>query len=226
MTAEQYFGDWSRVVDIKEAEKALLALRGQSICPLPKDIFKAFHLCSLNNLKVLILGQDPYPTTNHLSLPTATGIAFANSPDTPKHLFSPSLEVLRDSVIDFTVPHGTINFDPSLETWEEQGVLMLNSALTCMVGKPGSHSLLWRPFISSLITNLSLHLTGIVYVLMGSAAQSFESCINQHSNHIIRIRHPAWYARTNTRMPDIWKDINQILMGMYGEKVEWYKESQ
>ena len=226
MTAEQYFGDWSRVVDIKEAEKALLALRGQSICPLPKDIFKAFHLCSLNNLKVLILGQDPYPTTNHLSLPTATGIAFANSPDTPKLLFSPSLEVLRDSVIDFTVPHGTINFDPSLETWEEQGVLMLNSALTCMVGKPGSHSLLWRPFISSLITNLSLHLTGIVYVLMGSAAQSFESCINQHSNHIIRIRHPAWYARTNTRMPDIWKDINQILMGMYGEKVEWYKESQ
>jgi uracil-DNA glycosylase len=113
-----------------------------------------------------------------------------------------------------------------LENWEDQGVLLLNAALSCSPGKPGSHMLLWRPFIKSLLVNLSSCLTGIVYVLMGSEAQSFESCINARSNHIIRIRHPSHYARTSTKMPNIWKEINQILKGIYGAEIEWYKESQ
>ena len=99
-----------------------------------------------------------------------TGIACANSPSTPPSHFSPSLEVLMESVIDFSLPHGSIIFDPSLEKWESQGVLMLNSTLSCIAGKVGSHALLWRPFIKSLLTNLSLHTNGIVYVLMGSEA--------------------------------------------------------
>lgn len=225
MTIQEYFGDWYKVINLTDANallKRLVASR-QTICPNIKDIFKAFALCPLHSLRVVIIGQDPYPDIKNC-VPTATGIAFANSPSTPPSHFSPSLEVLMESVIDFSLPHGSVIFDPSLEKWESQGVLMLNSALSCIVGKVGSHALLWRPFIKSLLTNLSLHTNGIVYVLMGSEAQSFESCINDKHNHILKTRHPSWYARNNQVMPsDLWTNINSILIGQNGYGIEWYE---
>lgn len=227
MTIENYFGDWCKVVDLNEAEKImkkLVSLKSPT-CPTIKNIFKAFELCSLNDLRVLILGQDPYNNLKE-GTPVATGVAFANSPDTLESQISPSLEVLRDSIIDFTLPHYSINFDKSLEKWEKQGVLMLNSALSVSIGNPGSHSLLWRPFIKSLLLNLSKNTTGIVYVLMGTSAQSFEPFIDTRFNHIIKVRHPAYYARTKTAMPsDLWQQINNILIGQNGYGIEWYKES-
>ena len=244
MTIQEYFGDWSALIDLTEAERLyhkvsnMQALCGNllssPICPLPKDIYRAFHLCPLHSLKVIIAGQDPYPNLRKATmpcvsaqvlLPVATGLAFANEPTTPPHLLSPSLTILRDSVIDFTIPHGILNFDPSLEKWERQGVLLLNTALTCQTGKPGSHALLWRPFITQLLTNLSTSMTGIVYILMGSAAQSFEHCINPKMNHIIRIRHPSWYARNQAHMPhELWQQVNTILQGLYGQGIQWYEE--
>lgn len=233
MTIEEYFGEWSKVIDLKEAERILKKLVTYPvICPNLKDIFKAFHLCPYDSLRVVILGQDPYNNLKATVLdgspsriPVATGLAFANSSDTPENLFSPSLEILRESVINPTLPHGYINFDASLEKWEAQGVLLLNSALSCEVGKPGSHRLMWRPFIKTLLTNLSKYLTGIVYVLMGTDAQSFEPYINTRFNHVIRIRHPSWYARTMTNMPsNIWNQINSILIGQNGYGIEWFQE--
>ena len=222
MTIQEYFGDWSKVVDLNEADRIMKKLSASKtvICPQLKDIFKAFTLCPLNTLRVVVLSQDPYPQKG-----VATGIAFANNPDTPESQYSPSLEVLRESVIDYTIPHRTINFAPDLEKWEEQGVLLLNSALSCEMGRVGSHILLWRPFITSFLTNLSKCSTGIVYVLMGSQAQALEPYINKSFNYVIRIRHPSYYARTKTRMPsDIWKQINRILIDQNGYGIEWYKE--
>ena len=222
MTIQEYFGDWSKVVDLEEANRVIkkLSSSNQIICPQLKNIFKAFNLCSFKELRVVILGQDPYPQKG-----VATGIAFANSSDTQDNSYSPSLEILRESVIDYEVPHGIVTFDPSLEKWEAQGVLMLNSALSCEIGRVGSHFLLWKPFITSLLTNLSEHMTGVVYVLMGNQAQGFESCINKQFNHVIRIRHPSYYARTKSRMPsDVWQKINNILIGQNGYGIEWYKE--
>ena len=226
MTIEEYFGDWSKVVDLKEADKIMKKLSSSHsrVCPQLKDIFKAFRLCPLDRLRAVCIGLDPYPTLRN-GKPVATGIAFANSSDTPEERYSPSLEVLRESVIDYTLPHNTINFDPSLEKWEAQGVLLLNSALSCEVGRVGSHTLLWKPFITSLLTNLSRHLTGIVYVLMGNQAQSLEPYINKQFNHIIRIRHPSYYARQKTRMPsDVWRQVNDILIGQNGYGIKWYEE--
>lgn len=226
MTKEEYFGDWSKVVDLQEADRILKRLSASNhiICPQLKDIFKSFHLCPLHLLRIVIIGMDPYPDL-YKGRPRATGLAFANASDTPDNCLSPSLEVLRESVIDYTIPHRTVTFDPSLEKWEEQGVLLLNSALSCEVGKIGSHTLLWRPFITSLLTNLSKCSTGIVYVLMGSQAQSLEPYINPRFNHVIRIRHPSYYARTKQRMPsDIWQQVNSILIGQNGYGIEWYQE--
>ena len=226
MTIQEYFGDWSKVIDLAEADKIMKRLISSKlvICPQIKDIFKAFTLCSLHDLKAVILGLDPYPDLVK-GKPRATGIAFANDKDTLKENYSPSLDVLKESVIDYSMPHERIIFDPSLEKWEKQGVLMLNSALSCLAGKIGSHALMWRPFIKSLFTNLSNYDTGIVYVLMGNDAQSFEPYINARYNHIIKTKHPSWYARNHTKMPsDLWQQINKILIGHYGYGVEWYKE--
>lgn len=226
MTIEEYFGDWCKVIDIAEAERITrkLASSKQLICPKLKDIFKAFKYCPLNKLRVLVLGQDPYNNLRNKE-PVATGIAFANTKETCEDNYSPSLNVLKESIIDFTIPHGQINFDPSLEKWEEQGVLMLNTALTCLAGKAGSHTLVWMPFIKTLLANLSKHLTGVVYVLMGSNAEAFEPCIDKKFNHILKTKHPSWYARTNTPFPkDLWKEINEILIGQNGYGIQWYKE--
>lgn len=223
MTIADYFSDWSRVIDLNEVSRIVNKLP-KDVCPAKKDIFKAFSMCSLTNLRVVIIGMDPFNNLRN-GMPVATGIAFANSKDT-KEPYSPSLEILKESVIDFTRPHRIITFDQSLEKWEEQGVLLLNAALTIPVnGTPGSHMLMWRNFMKSFLTNLSLHTVGIVYVLMGSAAQSLESCINTRFNHVIRCRHPAYYARTKTIMPsDIWKDIDNILIGKNGYGIKWYEE--
>ena len=226
MSIDNYFGDWKKVINLNDADSLIKKLikQNKKICPLIKDIFKAFKLCSFNNLRAVVIGQDPYNNYKN-GKPVATGLAFANTIDTDEQNYSPSLEVLKESVIDYTKPHRSIIFDPSLEKWEEQGVLMLNTALSCEVGKPGSHSLLWRPFIKSLLINLSKCHTGIVYILMGNDAQSFESYINKKFNHIIKVRHPSWYARQKTRMPsDVWKQVNDILIGQNGYGIEWYKE--
>ena len=220
MTIKEYFGDWSRVVDLQEADRIMKKLSASNhiICPKLNDVFKAFLKCPLNNLRAVILAQDPYPQKG-----VATGIAFANSNNA--QILSPSLEVLRESVIDYTIPHRRVIFEPDLEKWEEQGVLLLNSALTCEIGRVGSHTLLWRPFMTSFLTNLSKCSSGIVYVLMGSQAQTLEPYINNHFNHVIRIRHPSYYARTKTKMPsDIWSQINNILIGLNGYGIEWYNE--
>ena len=226
MTIQEYFGDWCKVIDVMEADriiKRLIASR-QVVCPQVKDIFKAFTLCSLHDLKVVILGLDPYCDLVN-GKPRATGIAFGNANGTPESNYSPSLDVLKESVIDYSMPHERVIFNPSLEKWESQGVLMLNSALSCQAGRIGSHALMWRPFIKSFLTNLSHYDTGIVYVLMGNDAQSFEHCINPRYNHVIKARHPSWYARNNTKMPsDLWKEINSHLIDHYGFGVEWYKE--
>lgn len=238
MTIKEYFGDWAKVINLQEADRIVRKLSilspsdNRVLCPKLKDVFKAFHLCPFNNLRMVIIGQDPYPTLHPISqdsiltkVPVATGIAFANSSDTPDTQLSPSLEILKESVINYTIPHRTVIFDPSLEKWEEQGVLMLNSALTCEAGKPGSHSLMWRPFIKSLLLSLSTYHTGIVYILMGTVAQSFEPYINHQFNHVVRIRHPSWYARNHVRMPSaLWEEANRLLTSMNGYGIEWYKE--
>lgn len=226
MTIQEYFGDWCKVIDTKEADRIIrkLMTSRQVVCPQTKDIFRAFTLCKLHDLKVVIIGQDPYPDLLE-GKPRATGIAFANPKGIPQKNYSPSLDALMESVIDYTLPHGSVIFDPSLENWEKQGVLLLNAALSCTLGRIGSHALMWRPFMRSLLTNLSNYDTGIVYVLMGAEAQSLEPYINPKYNHIIKVRHPSWYARNHIIMPsDLWHEIDKLLIGHYGFGVEWYKE--
>ena len=221
MTYEEYFGDWLKAIDTQELNKVNNILNNlyckTKICPDFKNVYKAFNLCPYNNLKIVFLGMDPYPQKG-----VATGILFGNKDDSN---LSPSLKIIKEACINFEIPHKSIIFDPTLESWAKQGILMINAALTVEMNKTGSHTMLWRPFISKLLTNLSNNKTGIIYVLFGSLANTFSPYINSKYNHIIKVNHPAYYARTHTKMPyDLFPNISKLSERINGEPIIWYKE--
>lgn len=127
MTLGEYFGDWIRVIDVNELDKVTKTIGNirKPICPNIPDVFKAFTLCSYNNLKVVMIGQDPYPQKD-----VATGILFGNRKEVSDEDLSPSLKIVKEAAIDFEIPHNSIIFDQTLESWANQGILMINSALT------------------------------------------------------------------------------------------------
>lgn len=225
MTIEEYFGDWCEYIDLEMADniKNTLLKSNMVICPKLSNVFKCFRLCSFKKLKVVFFGYDPYPNLVN-NQPVATGLAFANYSTTPEKNYSPSLKVLKASISHYLGSDNNINFDPSLESWEKQGVLMLNSALSCEAGLTGTHSLLWRPFIASFLLSLSLTRTNIVYVLLGSVAQSFKEYINYKDNTVIECYHPAYYSRTHTLMPDIWTKVNKALLGYKEKEIKWFNQ--
>lgn len=166
-------------------------------CPSFPLIFRAFSLCPYNTCKVVILGQDPYPQAG-----VATGLAFANRKEAKT--LSPSLKALMTAV------NATEDFDVSLAEWSKQGILLLNTALTCKLNQIGSHVELWRPFITKFIQNLNQQRSDLIYVLLGFQAQYFSKYIN--NNVVIIEKHPAYYARVGVSMPnDVFLKINNIL---------------
>lgn len=224
MTLEEYFGRWMRVIDKRKLESVLRKLRPEykrkPICPAQSNVFKAFEVCPYDKLKVVMLGQDPYPQKG-----VATGILFGNKEGTRDEDLSPSLQIIKEAAINFKIPHNCIIFDPTLESWAKQGILMINSALTVEMNKVGSHVMLWRPFIASLLKKLSENETGIIYVLFGKQAQTFKPYINKQFNTVLEENHPAYFARTGEAMPHtVFEQISKLTKGMYGMPITWYQE--
>ena len=214
MTIDQYFGKWMQVIDREELLKIYKFIQcRQAICPHKKDIFKAFKLCNYDDCRVIIIGQDPYPNSR------ATGLAFAN-PSTVDSL-SPSLEKVKDSLTRDIISWKSITFDQTLESWAAQGVLLLNASLSVEPHRPLSHTLYWRPFMSSLFKNLAKKRTGMVYVLMGSQAKEFARYINPMSNHILACEHPAYYCRKQIAMPNILEQANDIIYSLNGDRIKF-----
>ena len=220
MTVEEYFGDWVEVINTQQADSILKkVISSKKLCPKPINVFKAFKFCSLNNLKVVIIGDTPY--SDYINgEPTATGIAFANNNSRIK--YSSSLESLRESVIDYTLPHRTINFDTSLEKWEKQGVLLINAALSCEINKREAHLSIWKPFISNFLIKLSEYHTGIVYILIGKHAKELEPYINHKFNYIFCCRSPTLDTGL---LNGLWYNVNKILTGLYGYSIKWFQET-
>ena len=224
MTLEEYFGRWMRVIDKRELESVLSKLgpeyKRKPICPAQSNVFKAFEVCPYDKLKVVMLGQGPYPQKG-----VATGILFGNKEGTRDEDLSPSLQIIKEAAINSEIPHNCIIFDPTLESWAKQGILMINSALTVEMNKIGSHVMLWRPFIASLLKKLSENETGIIYVLFGKQAQTFKPYINKQFNTVLEENHPAYFARTGEAMPHtVFEQIGKLTKGMYGMPITWYQE--
>ena len=198
---------------LKELYKC--ASRGERFTPPLKYVFRAFEECPYEDLRVIFIGQDPYP-----KLGVADGISFSCSlTKTPQ----PSLrymfwEIERTVFQEF--PSGQ---NPDLTRWANQGILMLNTALTCEVGRIGSHISVWKPFTEFLLTNIVNRYTGIVYVLLGKKAEEWEHLIDAKNNYILKCSHPASaaYNRGKWDSNNIFTEISKIIENTEGLNITW-----
>lgn len=153
------------------------------IYPDQKDIFNAFFLTSFNDIKVVILGQDPYFSKNQ-----AHGLSFS----VPKHVtIPPSLKnIYKELNTDFKKEH--IFHHGCLESWANQGVFLLNSILTVESGKPKSHSNIgWNIFTDKVISVINLYKNSVVFLFWGSNAQKKSHLINRKNHYILKAAHPS-----------------------------------
>ena len=154
----------------------------QKIFPPGKEIFRAFDKCGLDDVRVVILGQDPYHGPGQ-----ANGLCFSVREGVP---FPPSLvnifkEIKSDLGKDIP-PHG------SLDRWAEQGVLLLNATLTVRAHNAGSHQNKgWEQFTDAVIHKLTNTRQGLVYMLWGSYAQKKAAFVNGQQNLVLRSPHPS-----------------------------------
>lgn len=224
MTLEEYFGRWLEIIDQKDLLKyrnMLMQAALNSIDIEPSGmgtVFKCFNRCKFEDLKAVIVGQDPYFDGS------ATGLAFGNDPSRKgfKDL-SPSLKVLKNSVLSLSEPEENPIFDPTLESWAKQGILLLNSALTVRHGKPGSHVEAWRPFIQKLLTGISAE-TNACFLMFGKQAWSFKDGIFDNEKGVFLEYHPAYYARNGIQMPNtIWKQMLEYVRKTFGTDLKLYE---
>ena len=155
-----------------------------NICFPPKElIFSAFEYCTLDDLKVVIIGQDPYHGENE-----ANGLCFSVNDNIR---IPPSLRnIFRELNDDL----GTIFFPTSgnLESWAKQGVLLLNASLSVQKDKPNSHKhLKWNLFTDAVIQKISEEKEHIVFLFCGSFAQKKGSKINRTKHLVLESGHPS-----------------------------------
>lgn len=184
------------------------------IYPKQENVFKAFKECPYDKLKVVIILQDPYTDGS------ATGIALANSSD--KKVLSPSLRIVKDTIVRKVYKGRDFNFDPTLVNWAKQGILMLNSALTVEADKPLSHIKLWDTFTVRLLLELNSINSGIVYCLWGKQSESFRPYINEVYNNLMISTHPVYAAYKHIPWEcDHFIKINEYLIKTNNTSINW-----
>lgn len=189
--------------------------KNQSITPNIFQIYNAFNLCPLPKLKVVILGQDPYPTVGQ-----AHGLAFSSlAPTIPKSLINIFKELIRDPKINFNEMPNHSN----LTAWAEQGILLLNTSLTTTVGNRGSHLKQWRPFTEACIRYINENKKGVVFMLWGNPAKAKAELINREKHFVLESNHPSPLSATKPPIPFIgnghFSTCNQLLGE--GNEIEW-----
>lgn len=156
-------------------------LSGHQVFPEPKNIFNAFNLCPLPDVKVVIIGQDPYHEPGQ-----AHGLCFSVLPPTP---VPPSLvNIYREIESDLGRPSATHG---DLTAWARQGVLLLNSTLTVAAHRAASHAGHgWEQFTDAVIRAVA-HRDNIVYMLWGASAQRKAEFVDPARNLILKSAHPS-----------------------------------
>jgi uracil-DNA glycosylase len=188
--------------------------------PPLRMIFRAFSECPLDKLKVIVVGQDPYP-----QLGVADGIAFScGNTGKPEASLRYIHRAIAKTVYD---NDNTKDLNVDLVEWSRQGVLMLNTSLTTEVGKIGKHFAIWDPFVKYLIDMLNSRSINaekpIVWAFLGKKAQELEDLLDD-SQIILRASHPASAAYAREKMwdcNDIFNKINSELDGLGSTKILW-----
>jgi len=198
--------DFEQIINKLELESK----DGKRFTPALKYVFSAFENCPYSDLKVVIIGQDPYPQLN-----VADGMAFSCSRTNKPQ---PSLVKILETIDDSQITNG------DLTPWANQGVLLLNSAFTCQIDKPGTHYDIWNSFIMYLLDILCFTNSGLIFILLGKKAQELENYIT--SNHyILKASHPvsASYNKTAWDNKNVFNEANNIIEKNNGKdfKIKW-----
>ena len=191
------------------------AKNGQRFTPQLKQIFRAFEMCYYNKLSIIMIGQDPYPQKD-----VADGIAFSCS-NTSK--VEASLRYILKEVEDTVYPEGGYRWDPDLKRWSSQGILLINSALTTTITKPGTHYAIWKPFMTFLLDMLNFSNPGLIYVFLGKKASEWATSVSDN-NYKFVVTHPASAAYLHMDKwdsKDLFNSINKILYKNNGQKIIW-----
>ncbi|MGJ0372412.1 uracil-DNA glycosylase [Aliarcobacter cryaerophilus] len=182
---------WEDIIDLEKQKDYYKKLKEEinkryettTVFPEKQNIFKAFSLTKLDNLKVVILGQDPYHGFGQ-----AQGLAFS----TPANIKNPpSMQnILKE--IQSDLGKKSICEDGDLTPWAKQGVLLLNTILTVEEAKPKSHhNLGWEVFTDNVIKYISDNCEDTIFILWGSPAISKTKLIDRKKHHILTAPHPS-----------------------------------
>lgn len=202
---EPYFAE---LVSFLHAEKA----RGAQIYPPGGRIFRAFDLCPLDKVKVVILGQDPYHGYGQ-----AMGLSFSVPDNVPA---PPSLKnIFKEIESDLGIK---MSGKPNLEKWAEQGVLLLNAVLTVRAGEPTSHSAIgWQRFTDAVIKKISDTQNGVAFLLWGNYARAKRELIDSSRHYILEAAHPSPLARGAFFGCRHFSKTNEILIKQAKTPVNW-----
>ena len=199
------------------------AKRGVKIAPLSHNVFKAFQKTSYEELKVIIIGMAPYHSFVDGN-PIADGLALSCS---ITGRLQPSLLNFYKEIENQMYKGLNLHMikDPDLSYLAEQGVLLLNAALTTSRGKPGDHLPLWEPFMIYLFENVFI--TGAPIIFLGKEAGKLSRHMFPFTWHF-EISHPASaaYANEEWDSQEVFKKVNKILMDNHGETIEWARVEQ
>jgi uracil-DNA glycosylase len=200
---------FKQIVDHLKTEKA----QGKTIYPPGSQIFHAFEATPIDNLKVVILGQDPYHGVKQ-----AHGLSFSVQNGIPP---PPSLvNIYKELQDDLGVPiarHG------HLEKWARQGVLLLNASLTVRAAEPMSHSKIgWEKFTNTVIEKASSLKENVVFVLWGKFAQEKASLIDAKKHYILKSVHPSPLSAKNGFFGSRpFSKINDYLVKHNIDPIDW-----
>ena len=208
--AEKLQDYFQQTLNFVESERAL----GKAVYPPAKDVFNAFRATEFGDIKVVILGQDPYHGPKQ-----AHGLCFSVLPGIkpPPSLVNMYKELSQD-IEGFEIPtHGY------LQSWAEQGVLLLNTVLTVEQGKAHSHSKTgWETFTDRVIEAINQHQSGVIFFLWGSHAQKKGRFIDRKRHHILEAPHPSpLSAHRGFFGCRHFSRANHLLQSMGKSEIDW-----
>tara|TARA_B110000305_G_scaffold82591_1_gene92910 strand:+ start:3124 stop:3792 length:669 start_codon:yes stop_codon:yes gene_type:complete len=184
-----------------------------SIFPDENKVFEALKNCSLEKVKVVIIGQDPYPSKGH-----ANGLCFSVTKEVtplPKSLKNIFKELYSDV--------GVQKSDGDLLSWAKQGVLLLNTVLTVRESEAGSHANRgWEIFTDAIIVELMKERKNIVFILWGAKAQKKGSQVDERTHFIIKSPHPSplsSYRGFFGSRP--FSQVNDYLLSIGESTIDW-----
>ncbi|MGE0051266.1 MAG: uracil-DNA glycosylase [Arcobacter sp.] len=213
---------WENVINIEKEKPYYKVLKDEidkryentRVFPAKKNIFNAFSLTKLDNLKVVILGQDPYHGFGQ-----AQGLAFS----TPKNIKNPPSMVNILKEINDDLGKKSVCEDGDLTPWAKQGVLLLNTILTVQESLAKSHhNLGWETFTDNIIKFISDNKENIIFILWGSPAISKSKLIDKKKHHILTAPHPSPLSSYRGFFGcKHFSKTNEILKSLGKEEITW-----